>query len=67
MKMIAHRVKPNLSILGLNDMADIGDSIEEMENLNEIKDALSYLMVNLPLINNQLDELYEKYELMNRD
>jgi hypothetical protein len=48
-------------------MADIGDSIEEMENLNEIKDALSYLMVNLPLINNQIDELYEKYELMNRD
>jgi PAS domain S-box-containing protein len=65
MKMIAHRIKPNLSILGLIEMAEITDTIEKMENLYEIKEALSYVMVNLPLINNQIEELYHKYETMN--
>lgn len=65
MKMIAHRIKPNFGILGLSEMAEIADSIEEMENLQEIKDASSFLMINLPLINHQIDELYNKYETMN--
>ncbi len=65
LKMIAHRIKPNLSILGLTEMADITDSIEKMENVVEINNALSFVMVNLPLINNQIEALYEKYEKSN--
>jgi CheY-like chemotaxis protein len=65
MKMIAHRIKPNFGILGLVQMAELANSIEEMEKNHEIKDALSFLMVNLPLIRNQIEELYHKYETMN--
>ena len=65
MKMVAHRIKPNLHILGLNEIAEIAASIEIMENVSEIKEAMAFVMVNLPIINNQIQELRAKYEVLN--
>ncbi len=65
LKMIAHRMKPNFGILGLAEMSGIADAIEKMENLHEIKDALAFLLINLPLINHQIDGLLYKYKTIN--
>jgi PAS domain S-box-containing protein len=62
MKMIAHRIKPNLHILGLIDLAEIAASIEKMENDSEIKESLAFVMVQLPFINEQIQQLSERYE-----
>jgi hypothetical protein len=53
-----------LHILGLEQLAEIAASIENMENGSEMKEALAFVMVQLPLINQQIQQLSAKYEVL---